>query len=243
MKPITILNFKLNLTMHLIAQHIPDTALNIPIIEIKDLGICAFTGQPLTKACLKKDVIGGNFTDHTYLRYQSSYISTDIAKLIVGKAVNGNGLRNYSFYADNEGLQVLSREDIWHYIFLEKPMPFVLCVTFNNKKHIAFKATPQYNSNHFRIYTDIGECEFDYERLKDAIEVMQKWYTVVKGKEETTLQPTYFTKANILGESIPSHTQILAYGEDKYRTDNEILERFRGTLTLKVLVHLLNKEL
>jgi len=68
---------------NLIAQHIPDTALNIPIIDVvAQTGshtLCAFTGEALQYACLKKDVIGDNFTDKSYLRYPSAYISPDIA--------------------------------------------------------------------------------------------------------------------------------------------------------------------
>lgn len=233
--------------MHLIAQHIPNSALNIPIIDVVEQTgshtLCAFTGDAIQYACLKKDVIGDNFTDQSYLRYPSAYISPDIAKLIVGKVIDGNGLRNYSFYSDNHGLIPLKREDLWAYLYMAKDLPFVLCVTFNNKKHIAFKATPQYNSDKYRIYTDLGECEFDFDVLKAPIQMMQMWYTVVRGKEDAAQQPTYFTKANILGETVPSHTQIQAYGEDNYRNENAVLERFRGTLIFKVLVHCLNKKI
>lgn len=232
--------------MNLIAQHIPDSALNIPIYDVvAETGshtVCCMTGQPLQQACLKKDVIGDNFTDIQYLRYPSAYISPDIAKLIVGKAVDGNGLRNYSFYADNHGLVILKREDIWGHIFAAKDQPFILGVTFSNKKHIAFKATPQYNSDNFRIYTDIGECEFYFDWLKPAISYMQEWYTIVPGKENSTQQSTFFTKANILGETPPTVAQIKAYGEDWYFSENKIFEKYRQMLVFKVLVFALNKK-
>ena len=50
--------------MNLIAQYIPDSALNIPIYDVeKETGshtVCAMTGDVIQFACLKKDVIGGN---------------------------------------------------------------------------------------------------------------------------------------------------------------------------------------
>jgi len=230
---------------NLIAKHIPNSALNIPIIDVvKETGshtLCAFTGEAIQYACLKKDVIGDNFTDHSYLRYPSAYISSDIAKLIVGKAVDSNGLRNYSFYATDKELRILKREEIIDLIFSGKETPFILGVTFSNKKHIAFKATPQYNSDKFRIYTDIGECEFEKTQHVVVLYIIQRWYSILPDKINTEAQPTYFTKAHILGESIPSHTQIQAYGEDDYFKDNEFLNRYRGTLIFKVLVHVLNK--
>lgn len=229
--------------MNLIAQHIPNTALNIRVHDLQSETdshtICAFTGKPIQFACLKKDVIGENFTDHTYIRYPSAYIDVDIAKLIL-PTINGNSLRNYSFYATEKELRLMKREDILG-LLDQLETPFILGVTFSNKKHIGFKATPQYNVDRFRIYTDIGECEFDRAKHTPILEVMKRWYTIVPEKAHTEAKPTYFTKVNILGETLPNANQIQAYGEEKYFEENTIIEPLRGTLILKVLCQILNK--
>jgi hypothetical protein len=138
---------------HLIAQHIAvlDVPIHDVVSETDSHTICCFSGDIIQYACRKKDVIGDNFTDHQYLRYPSAYISVDMAKLIVGKLPNGNGLRNYSFYADSDDLTLLKREHIIEKVLSEKKVPFIIGVTFANKKHIAFKTTPQYDSNKFKI--------------------------------------------------------------------------------------------
>jgi hypothetical protein len=228
---------------NIIAQHIPNSALNIRVYDLQketdSHTLCAFTGKPIQFACLKKDVIGANFTDHAFLRYPSAYVDVDIAKLIL-PTIQGNSLRNYSFYANQTELRLLKREDILPLLdCLETP--FILGVTFSNKKHIGFKTTPQYNSDKFRIYTDIGKCEFDRQKHTPILEVMKRWYTIIAGKAHTEAQPTYFTKANILGETLPNANQIQAYGEERYFEENTIIEPIRNTLILKVLCQILNK--
>jgi hypothetical protein len=225
--------------MELIAKHIEK--LEVKIHDFHTLTLCAMTGKVITEGCLKKDVIGVNFTDKAYLRYPSPYVSVAVAKCILGRVGNDNGLRNYSFYATDTALTLLKREDIMSLIFSEKATPFILGVTFSNKKHISFKGTPQYDSNLFRIYTDVNECVCDIEKVRPLVAVMQKWYTVLPEKRNTEAQPTYFTKANISGETSPNHTQIQAYGEDQYFTDIETLSKSRNTLIFKVLLHVLNK--
>ncbi len=229
--------------MNLIAKHILNSALNIKVHDLQaetdSHTICAFTGKPIQYACLKKDVIGDNFTDHTFIRYPSAYVDADIAKLIL-PTINGNSLRNYSFYATDNELRLLKREDILP-LLDQLETPFVLGVTFSNKKHIGFKATPQYNADKFLIYTDIGVCEFDRAKHTAILSIMQKWYTVIPEKAHTEAKPTYFTKANILGETLPNANQIQAYGEEMYFEENLINEPIRNTLILKVLCQILNK--
>ena len=230
---------------NIIAKHIPDAALYICIHDVQnETGshtLCAFTGEPIQFACLKKDVIGENFTDQTFLRYPSAYVGVDIAKLIL-PTINGNGLRNYSFYATKNELRLMKREDILPLILDDLGVPFVLAVTFSNKKHIAFKATPQYNADFFTIFTDIGNCIFDRFEHIPILRVMQNWYTIIGEKAHTEAKPTWFTKANILGETLPNAIQIHGYGEGMYFEENAILEPFRGTLILKTLCHILNKQ-
>jgi hypothetical protein len=225
--------------MNLIARHILDTALSIPIVDTEN-AVCAVSGEKLSLACHKKDVIGENFTDHTYLRHKSDYISPDVAKCIL-PVVNGNSLRNYSFFATPFELRLLKREEIWPLLSAEKPLPFVLAVTFSNKKHIAFKALPQFDAIRYTIFTDVAACHFDFQRLYPAMEIMQSWYTIQPDKAGTQAQPAFFSKANIAGETLPAAAQIEAYGAGRFFEENHILEQYRGTLVFRVLCHLLNK--
>ena len=72
------------------------------------------------------------------------------------------------------------------------------------------------------------------------LEILNSWYKVLDGNESKQ-QPTYFTKADILGENVPTYNKIKVYGIYKYLQEVKTLESYRNTLYLKLLVHILNK--
>ena len=97
----------------------------------------------------------------------------------------------------------------------------------------------------FKIFTDQEEVEINLDEINkhdDKLpEIIQSWYSVIPGKEDTKQQPTWFTKGEILtgGKKLKN---IKAYGIEKYWEENLFLEKFRNTALLKLLVFALNKK-
>lgn len=206
--------------------------------------ICAFTGEHINKGVEKKKVLSLKFTDYDLLKYESNYISEGIVLLLSNVIDNGKGrcnpLRNYSFICSDNGYSLLKREDLLYTLLNIEYDKFQICVTFSNKKHIAYRAKPQYNKRKFVVTTDIGNIEFDVDKTFRILPVIQSWYTIIKGNKSAQ-EPTYFTKSDIIGETEPNFKKIKVYGIDKYKQENEILNLYRGSMYFKLLIHILNK--
>lgn len=230
--------------MRLIAVHL-DRSLISDIIS-KDINtVCLFTGKPISEGVHRKHLISERFTDTEYLRYPSNYISIDVA-LCISKVIRSdkgyNCLRNYSYLATEKELRILQREEILPILLAPPDPPFCLAVTFSNKKHTSFKTIPAYDRNRYVLTTDKGNVFIDVQKVKSVLNTVGKWYTVIPGKEDNSLQPTYFTKEEILFGS-RNFKRIQDYGEDQYVIENGIIEKYRKTLFLTLIVHLLNKKI
>lgn len=205
--------------------------------------ICAFTNKQITKGVLKSDIISKTFTDFDLIKYKSDYVCVDIAlllsRIIKNDKGNYNSIRNYSFYCDNDGYKLLSRNEILDLLLNLKTNKFQICITFKNKKHIAYRSKIQLNNKNFIVTTDIGQILFDVKLTKSILPIIQSWFTITN---DTKQQPTYFNKSDILGLSIPNFKKINAYGIDKYFNENFILDKYRDTLYFKLLIHILNKK-
>jgi len=192
---------------------------------------------------LKKELISKTFTDFELIKYKSDYVSVDIALLLsnVIKSEKGTytSLRNYSFYANETGFKTLSRIEILDLLLNIEDDKFQICVTFNNKKHIAYKAKIQINKSLFTVTTDLGDCIFDVEKTKEILPILQSWYKILP-ENKSKQEPTFFTKNEILG-TIPNTKKIQLYGVKKYFSETQILDKYRDTLYFKLLVHILNK--
>lgn len=203
---------------------------------------CAFTGKAITRGIALKNVISSNFTDHAYIRYPTGYCCVDVAKCMQVLEPGGRAsLRNYSFLATNDNLELLNRDTLFDVLLSEKQTPFVLAVTYNGKKHISYKTRPQYNNKKYTVFTDLGEVDVNMRHVNEFLPVIQSWYTVVRGKEATAAQPTYFTKDEILSGDVPRH-KIEAYGIDAFFKETAMLEKYRGLPLLKLFIHTLKKQ-
>lgn len=226
-----------------IAKHLPLENLNITILPVND--VCSFTGKVINEGVENKTLIKKTFTDHAYLKYPSDYSSVEAALCIeaVIPAKKGfNSLRNYSYFVSEKELKLLKRDEILDLILNLNESPFILAVTYSNKKHTAYKTTLNYNSEKFVVTTDVGDVIIERKKLLDILPVLQNWYTVVEGKQDTSAQPTYFTKAEILSGS-ENIKRIRQYGIEKYYCENAEIEKYRNTAFLNLIVHLLNKKI
>lgn len=222
----------------IIAKHLQNRdALKIEKVD----SICAFTGGTITEGVALKNTISSNFTDNVYIRYDSKYCAVDIAQCMqpISKD-NRASLRNYSFLATETELKLLNRDNLFDTVINDKSIPFVLCVTFNAKKHISYKTRIQYSNNDYIVFTDAGEVRINKSDLSIILPIIKSWYTVIDGKENTSTQPTYFTKDEILTGEVMQN-KILQYGYDRYFNETQILEAYRNSLFLKLLVFILKK--
>lgn len=229
--------------------------------------ICAFTGISIDEGIKLKDVIGSSFTDHSYIKHSSEFISVNTAlclqsvikqerevlegqkkssrlKLEGDKNIIYSGLRNYHFYCTENELKLLKREHLEDYILqhVQLEPPFILAINYSQKKHISFKSKINYSKGKsFVVSTDRGNVNINISKLQEVYPIMKNWYEIVKGKETTSQQPTYFTKDDILN-GCDNLKRITDYGINRYSYENEIISKFRNTGLLELLVFILNKK-
>ncbi len=192
-------------------------------------------------------LISDTFTDQAYFQNPKSDVLCRECATVLGKIINpATGkitfFRNFSFLCIESELKLLKREDILSYILNPPVGRFVLCVTYNNKKHMAFKSRIQGNRDFFTVTTDTGDIKVDRELADKIISVIQSWYSVVPDKADTKAQPTWFTKVDILAGCV-NYKKIETYGLKKFFAENQQIELWRGTGLLKLLVFCLNKRI
>lgn len=224
--------------LELIAQHLNELNLKLPIHKVDT--VCSFTGEKIVAGVSNDDLIQHTFTDHAYIKYPSGYSSIHAALCMsaVIKSEKGfNSLRNYSYLATNQELKLLKRSDILSILVEPPSTEFVLCVTYSNKKHTAYKSRVNYSDDDYVVTTDKGNVEVNLYNLKYILPILQSWYTVTK---DTKQQPTYFTKKDILNGCSDTR-RIHAYGVEKYFEESAQIESFRNTAFLELVVFALNK--
>lgn len=156
-----------------------------------------------------------------------------------------NSIRNYSFFANLDILILLKRDEILK-LLLNIPSSstgFQVGITYSHKKHIAYKAPINFDTENYQVITDLGIVNFEKQKAIKIIKIAQKWYTVLPEKINTEAKPTFFTKDQIKGFSLPNYNQIKNYGIVKYMNENKELEKYRKTLLFNLIIHLLNKQL
>lgn len=234
----------MNTATQIIAQHLGNKKM-LPVKNLGDGIVCAFSGRSISEGVRLKDVLSGNFTDHDCLAYNSNYCAVDVAQCMKPLSEEGRAsLRNYSFLATNEGLKFLGMKDLAPAVLEPKPLPFVLAISYNQKKHIAYKAMPQYSNEEFTVYTDQGPVDVNAATAHAIMTVAQKWYGVIQGKESTAAQPTYFTKDEIYKGDIPHAKQrryIAAHSPSDFFREQKVLETYFHTPVLALLTRALAK--
>ncbi|MEM1123489.1 MAG: hypothetical protein AAGJ18_23830, partial [Bacteroidota bacterium] len=192
--------------INFIAQHLDQSNLKLEVVPVDT--ICAFTGETITEGVPNKKLIKKTFTDQAYLKYPSDYSSV-AAAMCIESVISGNkglnALRNYSYYVTDQVLTLLKREAILPTIQKLKNKPFVLVVTYANKKHTAYKTTLNTSKDNFIITTDIGDIATNLQEINQIIPILQQMYAIVPDKKHTAQQPTFFAKKEIYSGNYPSY--------------------------------------
>lgn len=261
--------------INLIASHISEAPIE-HLIEPCDT-VCCFTAEPIQRGVNKKHVIKNTFTDHDYIkRPDSQFVGVDTAKLIMSVFPTGkkdprgkdpkdgyNALRSYSFIATETELRLLKHTDLLDAILAPYEGDFVIGVSFTNKKHIAFKAALNSNTERFIVSTDAGNVHIERVLFNRLLEVASRWYSIppseaIKyearkakalkdGKEDAKVaEPmTYFTKAQIKGEAPIDPNRVAQFsqdfGVDQFEQDLATLTPYFNSQLLNLLTFILTR--
>ncbi|MFP4449214.1 MAG: hypothetical protein ACLFPH_10810, partial [Bacteroidales bacterium] len=143
---------------------------------------------------------------------------------------------------DEKELKLLKRDEILELLFYIPREPFQIGITYNNKKHIAYKAPVNSSGyDNYDIITDEGIVRFERENAWSIWSLAEEMYTVLPGKSDTKQQPTYFTKDEIRGIKQPGYKKVKEFGIQKYYELTKELEIYKGKALFKLIIHLLNK--
>jgi hypothetical protein len=227
--------------MNLIEKHLNRENLKAKIYQIDSN--CAFTGSKINEGVLLLDVIKDTFTDLSYIKFSSDYMSVESALLmsevIPRKEKEGfNSLRSYSYFANESELRLMNRSEILDLLLNIPSSPFCIAVSYNCKKHTAFKCIENHNTDSFIITTDLYQVVFNKSVVNEFLPIIQSWYTISK---DTAQQPTYFSK-NEIEYGNANYSKIMEYGAEKYEQESSILNKYRGSNLFQLIVYLLNKK-
>lgn len=230
-----------------IARHLSKDVLldKYTIIENLDDTICKMCGKSIQSGIEVKKVIKHTFTDNSYIRFNSNYLCIDCCCLLSKNLIKEDGsiskLMYYSYICTEQELILLKREDLMQWLLNPPNPPFIFCITYKHKKYTSFKAKINFSQKDLIIQTDIGSVLVNYDKLVLIKNLIQNWYIIVPGQENTSLQPTYFNKGDIL-YGCNNNKKITDYGLDKYIIENQEISKYRDTTLLQLIVHALNKE-
>ena len=207
--------------------------------------VCAITGDTITQGVHIKYVFSETFTNRDFIKYNSTYVSVPVY-LSLGLVCKGQkerniGIRMKNFICTDDTFLFLPRDQL-RQTFSSLPVdPFLLSITFDNKKHTIFNSEINLDRDNFIVGTDEGAIRVNKSLFEDLYAIAQKWYSVPRSKVKIKDPPTFFSKKDIL-YGVNSFDKIMEYGLDDYVRENETLKVHRGTKLLKLVVFMLNKE-
>ena len=201
---------------------------------------CAMCGRESHEGV--RNAFSDAFNDFNYLQSTGNSLCRYCAA-VMGHIRTEKGsafFRCFSFVCTEDKLAILKREDILEHLLSPPDGLFVICITYSNKKHMAFKAKLQCNRERYTVTTDRGDAVISMPDVRKILPVCRAWYSVIPEKSNTKQQPTWFTKDDIL-HGCTNAKRISDYGVKQYMTENMIIEPYRNTDMLKLLAFALNK--
>jgi len=191
---------------------------------------CAFSGAKVKKVVKTDEVFKDNFVVLDAFRHmESGHIDYRIA-ILLANYNNHSGLRNHCIIAYEDEMEIISYSTFAEKVFAIKKVPFEVVFSFTLKKHIAYKATQQFDIDNFIIYTDRGEAIFKRSEINEWYPIVKRWYSEYK-KEKS-----YFTQSQIAGKTEIAPSQIMNYGKKRFFEEDKILDKYRNTLIFELLI-------
>lgn len=167
-------------------------------------GGAAVTGLP------KKDIIKDTFTDHGLSKSpHSDYVCEACCW-----ALSERSLRNYSIFADEQGIQHPSRSHIKDIILNLHTIPFLLCIAESGQKWLHFKTPVNYSLQSPVVLLEETPIRLDLVLFREMIQKTEYMYNLG------------FSKDSILSGNY-NISQIVKIGLKTFEAVEQELKEFR----------------
>lgn len=214
------MNYYINLATDLIYH-----AAGSPIVEtVLADGICAVCGKQIRNGVPIKKVVSNAFMDwNTLADMTASHVCAACTWCIKEPK-----MRRSQYIATENDLIFFKRDDIEKYLFYPPDTSFVLFVTASYKKHGSFRAQVNDSPKLFYIQFEDRQILFSPDKYRKLFGLMKRMYTT-------------FNKMQEIGKGNYIHKRVFEYGLEKWRKDEGILKRYRGSQVFELLLYALNK--
>jgi hypothetical protein len=220
-----------------ITEHIYNSLGRPDISSDECLGPCCLCGGEGTLD--RKAFIKEGFTNYDYLLALDSPAICQACAACLSE----RNLRARSWVALPAGLILIKRENIWGWLFgmQSQSIPFAMYVTTSHKKHGSFKARVNHSWGCFYVqFEEIG-VEFCPDELREPAPIIQEMYAAAPGEDRKKQPQSNFTKNEIRTGEYKQY-RIMSYGFEKWRDQETVLSRYRGTPVWGLLIFALNQE-
>lgn len=201
---------------------------NFKIEKGREKGNCIICAIETEQGFKSKDFIkDARFTNFDILNNINSNIICEYCAC----CMKNDDLRRKSFIASKEKIIYLQKNDIENYIFNLKEhiqSEFVACLTRSFKKHNAFRAKVNIDTERFYIREEDNEYLFDAKEMKSLYEKLNEFYL-------------YFNKEEIATGNY-NLMSIKEFGIKNFEIYDNIIKQHRKTIQLDLLLHILNSE-
>jgi len=205
-------------------------------IDPKSSGKCVFCGVHDGRIN-KKHVFSEGFTNWD----RAKNLSGTHVCISCSNVLTHRPLRISSWVCDKDGIKFMKREGIAEQLFAPHKPPFIFYVTTSFKKIGQCKVRFSYDPENFYVQFEETQVEVDLKKIAPLWEILKKFYSIPKD-EETKAQPkSFFTKEEIeTGEYMPY--RIVEYGLDEWKEKEIIVQEYRHSGILALLLYILNRE-
>lgn len=196
-----------------------------PDIEVESIGgVCAVCGKTITEGVPIKKVVSSSFTDWNFL----ADISASHVCAACTWCIKEPKMRRSQYIATENRLVYFKREIIEHWLFFPPHPPFVFFMTSSYKKHGSFRAKVNGSRDLFYIQFEDRQILFSPNKYKELFELMKRMYAT-------------FNKTQEIGTGNYIQKRVMEYGIEKWREDEAVLKRYRGSQVFELLLYALNK--
>lgn len=192
-----------------------------------EIGNCYICGRYTEKGFKKKKIIKPTFTDQQYCSARNSDTVCEYCSF----CLSFSELRNYGIFATETTLIHPDIEQYTDIILNNKETPFILCIPTSGQKWLHIKSTVNYQADNISVNLEEQTILFNRSEFSYLFYELDKLYN----------SDFKFTKDEIEKLEFNS-SKILNYGISNYKKMMEKLEKYKGTLLMKLCVYLLKKK-
>ena len=199
---------------------------DIEINKYKKSKKCAICGIHDLEYEFINKIINNNFNNFEIFKFNTNVICKNCIKCLKN-TYNNKCIRNFSVFVTENGIENLSKENIYNILISNKKTPFILSWTFSYKKHWFQYCNINNDNNRFIIGTDLGCILINLKTFKSDYGIYFLLREFGMSKEELFLQKTF--KYNLF-DKIEYNDYILNINK---------IKKFKNTLYSKFIISIL----